>query len=288
MSPLRENCDCPPSLRSGGDICDHCNGRTPPSGERTVPAEPICKCGHVRGSHDGPCDHKRRTCEEIGCRGPGSCEGGDGKPGGPCLCNAFEAASPEVQRPTKLRMDDCDCVQGYRWNDGLMQNDKCYSCDAWDQYFADKAEKTKLREVQIPEPMNATIDKSLARDLVTAGWCARREAMNSRTLAEFAALSQREINDIIEFTTNDTLKQQSGNHRASPRPTPAEALFAFMGWLTSRSEIAGPFSEVHPAAPAADLVSEFCQSQGWTGPDGDWTQKLKPYPAASPRPTDAG
>jgi hypothetical protein len=60
-----------------------------------------------------------------------------------------------------------------------------------------------------------------------------------------------------------------------------EALFAFMAWLTCRKEESGPFSAKHNAAKAAELVDEFCKSQGWEitpEKDKDMFKKLKPYP----------
>lgn len=40
----------------------------------------------------------------------------------------------------------------------------------------------------------------------------------------------------------------------------SEAIFAFLGWLTSRSEVI-TFSEKHNAALAADLAEAFCTRQ---------------------------
>jgi len=45
-------------------------------------------------------------------------------------------------------------------------------------------------------------------------------------------------------------------------PTAAEALFGFMGWLTSREPTAGPFSSRHNAAQAAELVGAYCEKEG--------------------------
>ena len=68
----------------------------------------------------------------------------------------------------------------------------------------------------------------------------------------------------------------------------AEALYAFMGWMTTREEESGPFGGNNNCAPAAELVSRFCESQGWEilpdkrDDDGNieniWTDDLKPYP----------
>jgi hypothetical protein len=59
---------------------------------------------------------------------------------------------------------------------------------------------------------------------------------------------------------------------------PSEALFGFMGWLTARYPVAGPFSAQHDATQAADLVAEFCKSQGWESPRDAFPKMLKDYP----------
>lgn len=70
--------------------------------------------------------------------------------------------------------------------------------------------------------------------------------------------------------------------KLEPQASPAAALYAFMGWLTSRKEESGPFSATLDAAPAAELVGAFCRSQGYADlPDG-WEKSLRPYPATPP------
>jgi len=61
------------------------------------------------------------------------------------------------------------------------------------------------------------------------------------------------------------------------KPGEAGALYAFMGWLTSRKEVVGPFSRTHDAAHAAELVDTFCKSQEWE-PKEKWYDLLKSYP----------
>jgi hypothetical protein len=58
----------------------------------------------------------------------------------------------------------------------------------------------------------------------------------------------------------------------------AGALYAFMGWLTARQKVSGPFSAHHLAGEAAELVDEFCKSQGWEIEDEQWHTHLKSYP----------
>ncbi len=57
----------------------------------------------------------------------------------------------------------------------------------------------------------------------------------------------------------------------------AGAIFAFMGWLTSRNEVSGPFSARHEASQAANLVAWFCETQGWEIKDDNWHRHIKPY-----------
>lgn len=61
---------------------------------------------------------------------------------------------------------------------------------------------------------------------------------------------------------------------------PSEALFLFMGWLTSREEVSGPFSSKHDASQAAKLVGEYCKIQGWKEPrestaPGSWGEVVR-------------
>lgn len=53
-------------------------------------------------------------------------------------------------------------------------------------------------------------------------------------------------------------------------PNATEALFLFMGWLTTREQVAGPFSSHHDAGEARDLVAEYYKGQGWTEPREGW------------------
>jgi len=55
--------------------------------------------------------------------------------------------------------------------------------------------------------------------------------------------------------------------------TASEALFGFMGWLTTRSEKV-TFSASNNAAPAAELVDEFCKANSLPEPRDDWTTRL--------------
>ncbi len=55
--------------------------------------------------------------------------------------------------------------------------------------------------------------------------------------------------------------------------TGSEAVYGFMAWLTTR-EAEETFSAHHDAAPAAELVAEFCKVNNLTEPRDDWTDRL--------------
>ncbi len=55
--------------------------------------------------------------------------------------------------------------------------------------------------------------------------------------------------------------------------TASEAVYGFVAWLTTR-DTAETFSAEHDAAPAADLVAEFCKTNGLAEPRDDWTDRL--------------
>ena len=56
-----------------------------------------------------------------------------------------------------------------------------------------------------------------------------------------------------------------------------EAVFGFVGWLTSRKEVSGPFSAKHDAISAAALIKKFCDANDLEFPDEGWKTRLK-YP----------
>ena len=55
--------------------------------------------------------------------------------------------------------------------------------------------------------------------------------------------------------------------------TASEALYGFMAWLTTRKEEV-IFSAYHNAAPAADLVKQFCETNELAEPKDHWEQNL--------------
>lgn len=55
--------------------------------------------------------------------------------------------------------------------------------------------------------------------------------------------------------------------------TGSEALYGFMGWLSSRGESV-TFSASHDAGKAANLVKQFCDTNNLTEPRDNWTEHL--------------
>jgi len=65
--------------------------------------------------------------------------------------------------------------------------------------------------------------------------------------------------------------------KATEPTSPSEALFAFAGWLSTRSTPV-TLGATHEASIAADIVEEFRLSQGWEAPRDGWENLLKDYP----------
>jgi hypothetical protein len=51
---------------------------------------------------------------------------------------------------------------------------------------------------------------------------------------------------------------------------PSEALFAFMGWVTSRTEITPELGSSRNASPAVKLISEFMKKHNLAEPREGW------------------
>jgi hypothetical protein len=60
-----------------------------------------------------------------------------------------------------------------------------------------------------------------------------------------------------------------------PKMNPAEALFGFMAWLTTREAVA-TFSSGHDAAPAVELLKQFCAVQQLGMVSNDWPNNFIP------------
>jgi hypothetical protein len=83
---------------------------------------------------------------------------------------------------------------------------------------------------------------------------------------------------ITDFSSDVVLWDEPEKDGGPPaRPGEAGALYAFMGWLTSRKEVSGPFSGHHEASQGAHLVGEFIKMQGWQEPPDGWWHCIKPY-----------
>ncbi len=57
--------------------------------------------------------------------------------------------------------------------------------------------------------------------------------------------------------------QTPQDNSTQPLVDPASAVAAFMEWLQSRDEPAGPFSAHYNAQSGNALVDKFCAAQGW-------------------------
>ncbi len=68
-----------------------------------------------------------------------------------------------------------------------------------------------------------------------------------------------------------------------PQVLPSEVLFAFVAWLTGRTD-AITIGHTHDCAPLPPLITQFCASQGWENPRENWTDYLKPYPTRHGEP----
>jgi|GEM_PF-2637564 len=103
-----------------------------------------------------------------------------------------------------------------------------------------------------------------------------------------ASLSRDPLPDEVTVTAQPATeadKQEWARLAADPQTIwqPSVVLFAFMGWLTSRDERT-VLSATDDAAPAADLVKQFCDHYGFAEPREGWHHMIKSLPA-SPLPT---
>lgn len=73
------------------------------------------------------------------------------------------------------------------------------------------------------------------------------------------------LNEEIELTIFIPVEQKLNG---------AEAVFGFMGWLTGRENVAGPFSAIHNAAEGAELAEQFCKANGLNHFNEGWTKML--------------
>ena len=59
--------------------------------------------------------------------------------------------------------------------------------------------------------------------------------------------------------------------------TPAEAIYAFCGWLTTR-KIATQMSSSNNCSPVVERIKEFCEVQGFVPPREDYANGIKEMP----------
>jgi len=53
----------------------------------------------------------------------------------------------------------------------------------------------------------------------------------------------------------------------------SEALYGFIGWLTSRAEVI-TLSAAHEVPPVVDLIMEFCKANNLSEPRDGWAENL--------------
>lgn len=64
--------------------------------------------------------------------------------------------------------------------------------------------------------------------------------------------------------------------RVRPNDDPAAALYVFMGWLTRREEVSGPFSGSEGSSQAGVLLKQFCDWNKLREPDMSTTVYTHP------------
>lgn len=85
------------------------------------------------------------------------------------------------------------------------------------------------------------------------------------------------------FDTRELRISEGDAHQTLKELSASEALFAFAGWLTSsegmlsREGMLGSGSD-GSSTHVADLVNDFCKSQGFAEPREGWHNALKVYP----------
>lgn len=73
-------------------------------------------------------------------------------------------------------------------------------------------------------------------------------------------------------TNAETSTLEERTERMDKDLLPAEALFGFMAWLTTRREVV-TVSAAHDAAPIADLVGRFCEVNSLQEPRDNYTKR---------------
>jgi hypothetical protein len=88
-----------------------------------------------------------------------------------------------------------------------------------------------------------------------------------------------DIDDSEVVYAIDRLRELRWQHDEFLRQSigPAEAITAFMAWLTTRKEVSGPFyAGLEKASDeAAKLVEQFCRAQGWSIKNEKYAELIK-------------
>ena len=91
------------------------------------------------------------------------------------------------------------------------------------------------------------------------------------------------INDVdIDVSMKKLQRLQELQRSIQDFIDPAEALYAFCGWLTSRAQTSGPFADYLDAAGLAKLVGMFNDAQGWEIDDEHYDKVIKRLKANYP------
>lgn len=85
------------------------------------------------------------------------------------------------------------------------------------------------------------------------------------------SLEKSHIMNIVADST-DMYYPPSGEKLSS-----SEALYGFMGWLTSRPEVL-TLSGANDSAPVVDLIVAFCEANNLDMPSEDWAGKNLQHP----------
>lgn len=85
------------------------------------------------------------------------------------------------------------------------------------------------------------------------------------------------VDDVVLDLSIEKLKRLQALQRATRGDyiDPAEALFAFAGWLSSRDGVSRPFSACHETTQIAQLVKAFNEAQGWDIDDQHYNNVIK-------------
>lgn len=109
--------------------------------------------------------------------------------------------------------------------------------------------------------MKAEIDKAI-KNLTSQAYGEHADSSDALRYSQ-AALNLAHVKTMLAQADN-----------ADNEMNASEALYGFMGWLTSRDEITPEFSAKHDASEAAQLIAEFSKENKLTDPRAGWETNL--------------